>query len=77
MNKKKSLILLKTKALNADFKVPRRSFQKLIKKNEVKPINSQPKNKVNKLLANTNKIILKINQLISKVKESSFASNLK
>jgi hypothetical protein len=38
--------LLKEKALNAAFSVPILATQKLISKNEVKPINSQPKKSI-------------------------------
>ena len=72
-----SLTLLKLKALKLDFNVPRRLCQKLIKKKEVKPIISQPKNKVNKLLAKTNNIILSINQFSNSINKSSLASYLK
>lgn len=75
MNKKTSLILLKKKALKLDFTVPLLVLQKFIKKNEDKPIDSQPKNNVNKLFPNTKTIILNMNQLISKAKISSLASN--
>jgi hypothetical protein len=69
--------LLKKKALKLDLTVPRLVLQKLIKKNDDRPIDSQPKNKVNKLLANTNITILKINQFINKVNVSSLASYFK
>ncbi len=46
MNIKKSLTLLKLKALNADFNVAAFVVQKLIKKKDVKPINSQPKKSI-------------------------------
>ncbi len=65
-NKKKSLNLLKENALKLAFRVPLLSFQKFIKKKEVKPISSHPKNKVNRLFANTRHSILKINQFINK-----------
>ena len=71
INKKTSLILLKKKALKLDFTVPRLLFQKFIKKNEDKPIDSQPRNKVNKLFANIKIIILNINQFINKANKSS------
>ena len=77
INKNTSLILLKRKALKLDLIVPLLVFQKLIKKKETNPIASQPKNTVNRLLAKTSIIILKINQFISKVKTSSCASFLK
>ena len=43
MNIKKSLILLKEKALNADFNVAAFVVQKLIRQKEVNPINSHLK----------------------------------
>lgn len=61
-NIKTSLILLNEYALNAAFNVPMRLDQKLIKKNEVIPIISQPKNKTIKLPELTSSIILKINK---------------
>ena len=45
-NKKKSLTLLKENALKADFSVAVLLVQKFIKKKDVKPINSQPKNNI-------------------------------
>jgi len=72
-----SLNLLKTKALNADFKVDILVDQKLIKKNEVKPINSQPKNKTNKLPLVTKHIILITKQFIKSINLSTFGSYLK
>jgi hypothetical protein len=68
---------LKINALKLDFIVPLLLYQKLIKKKEDKPIDSQPKNKVNKLLAKTSVNILKINHCIRRVKISSFDSYLK
>jgi hypothetical protein len=76
-NRKTSLILLKNKALKLAFIVPRRVCQKLIKKKEESPMDSQPKNRLNKLLDKTKKIMLNINQLISRVNISSLASYLK
>jgi hypothetical protein len=70
-NKKTSLTLLKKKALKLDLTVPRLVLQKLIRKKDDKPIDSQPKNNVNKLLLKTSIIILKINQFINNVKRSS------
>ncbi len=46
INIKKSLTLLKVKALKADLSVAVFVVQKLIKKKEVKPINSQPKKSI-------------------------------
>jgi hypothetical protein len=76
-NKKTSLILLKKNALKLDLTVPLLVLQKLIKKKDDKPIDSQPKNNVNKLLLKTSIIILKINQFISRVNMSSCASYFK
>jgi hypothetical protein len=76
-NKKTSLILLKKNALKLDLTVPLLVLQKLIKKKDDKPIDSQPKNNVNKLLLKTSMIILKINQFISRVNMSSCASYFK
>jgi hypothetical protein len=76
-NKNKSLTLLKKKALKLDLTVPRLVLQKLIKKKEDRPIDSQPKNNVNKLSAKTRIIILNMNQFINIVNISSLASYLK
>ena len=46
MNIKKSLTLLNVKALNADFRVATLVVQKLIKKKDVRPMSSQPKNNI-------------------------------
>lgn len=77
INKDASLNLLKTKALNADFKVETLVDQKLIKKNEVKPISSQPRNKTKKLPLVTKHIILITKQFINKVNLSTLGSYLK
>ena len=77
INKATSLNLLKTKALNADFKVETLVDQKLIKKNEVKPINSQPKNKTKKLPLVTKQIILMTKQFINNINLSTLGSYLK
>jgi len=53
------------------------NFQKLINKKEVKPINSQPKIRVKKLLPHTNEIMDNINQFISNINSSARSSNLK
>ena len=76
-NKEASLNLLNTKALNADFKVETLVDQKLIKKKEVKPINSQPKNKTKKLPLVTKQIMLITKQFISNINLSTFGSYLK
>jgi len=60
--KKTSLILLKTYALNAAFSVPTLVTQKLIKKKEVNPISSHPKNIIIKFPELTKKTILKTNE---------------
>jgi len=73
----KSLILLNINALKADFKVLILVDQKLIKKNDVKPINSHPKNRTNKFPPNTKIHILIINKLINKNKRSTCGSYLK
>lgn len=52
-----SLTLLNEKALNALLSVPIFDVQKLINKNEVIPISSQPSNKVNHEPARTNNVI--------------------
>ena len=59
---KKSLILLKENALKAAFKVPTLVTQKLINKNDVKPIISQPKNIMIKLPEETKNSILMIKE---------------
>ena len=76
-NKKKSLNLLNENALKAAFKVPTLVDQKLIKKNEVRPINSQPKNITIKLPEDTNKIILIINEFRNRISLSTKGSYLK
>lgn len=76
-NKEASLNLLKTNALNADFNVDILVDQKLIKKKDVKPINSHPKNKTKKLPLVTKQIILITKQLIKSVSLSTFGSYLK
>jgi hypothetical protein len=77
INKETSLNLLNVKALNADFKVEILVDQKLIKKNEVNPINSQPKNKTKKLPLVTKQIILITKQFINNINLSTFGSYLK
>ena len=76
-NKNKSLNLLKEKALKAAFKVPTLVDQKLIKKNDVKPINSQPKNNTIRLPEDTNKIILIIKEFKNSKSLSTKGSYLK
>lgn len=76
-NKKTSLNLLNEQALNADLKVPTLFDQKLIKKNDVKPINSQPKIIIIKFPDNTNKIILNIKKFKNTNNRSTKGSYLK
>jgi DNA integrity scanning protein DisA with diadenylate cyclase activity len=73
----KSLNLLKEKALKADLIVPDLVDQKLIRKKEVRPINSQPKKSVIKLPEETKRIILIINELRNNIKRSTNGSYLK
>jgi hypothetical protein len=72
-----SLNLLKTNALKADLTVDILVDQKLIKKKDVKPISSQPKNKTKKLPLITKQIILITNEFINKINLSTFGSYLK
>jgi hypothetical protein len=74
---KKSLTLLNVNALNADFKVAAFAVQKLIKQNEVNPINSQPKNNIIVLPDATKKIILITNDKIKSKNLSTKGSYLK
>ena len=62
------------KALKADFKVEIRVDQKLIKKNEVKPINSQPKNNTKKFPLLTKQTILITKQFINNINLSTLGS---
>jgi hypothetical protein len=62
----RSLILLKINALNAALSVLIFVDQKLIRKNDVSPISSHPKNKTNKFPPKTSMHILIINKLINK-----------
>ena len=77
INKETSLNLLKVKALKADFNVDIRVDQKLNKKKEVKPINSQPKNKTKKFPLVTKQTILITKQLIKSINLSTLGSYLK
>lgn len=70
----KSLILLNKNALNAAFKVLILVDQKLIKKNDVNPINSHPKNITNKFPPTTRMHILIINKFINKNNRSTCGS---
>jgi hypothetical protein len=76
-NKETSLNLLNTKALKAAFNVDILVDQKLIKKKDVKPINSQPKNNTKKLPLVTSIIILITKQFINNINLSTFGSYLK
>jgi len=76
-NKNKSLVLLKEYALNAAFNVPTRADQKLIKKKDVSPIISHPKNKLIRFPEDTKKTILIINIFKNKTKRSTKGSYLK
>ena len=77
INNDTSLNLLNVKALKADFKVDILVDQKLIKKKEVKPINSHPKNKTKKLPLVTKQIILITKQFINNINLSTLGSYLK
>ena len=77
INKETSLNLLKINALNADFNVDTRVDQKLIKKNDVNPINSQPKNSTKKLPLVTKHTILITKQFIKSINLSTLGSYLK
>jgi hypothetical protein len=76
-NKNKSLVLLNEYALKADFNVPTFVDQKLIKKKEVNPIISQPKNIIIKLPEETRKTILIIKEFRNKTSLSTKGSYLK
>jgi hypothetical protein len=75
--KNMSLILLNVNALKLQLSVVTLNFQKLINKNDVKPINSQPIIIVKKLFPITKKIIDNINQFMSKINSSALSSYLK
>jgi hypothetical protein len=77
INKNVSLILLKINALKLDDKVPVLFRQKLISKNEVNPISSQPIIRVKKLLPKIKKIMLNINQFNNNINSSCLSSYLK
>ena len=76
-NKKKSLTLLKENALKADFKVAVLLVQKLIKKKDVNPINSQPKNNIMVLPDETKKTILITKESKNNINLSTRGSYLK
>ena len=77
INNDASLNLLKTNALKADFNVDTLVDQKLIKKKDVRPIISQPKNNTKKLPLVTKHIILITNKFIKRISRSTFGSYLK
>ena len=77
MNIKKSLTLLNVKALNADFRVATLVVQKLIKKKDVRPMSSQPKNNIMVLPEVTKKIILITKDNINSKNLSTRGSYLK
>ena len=77
INIKKSLILLKVKALNADLRVATFVVQKLIRQNEVNPINSHPKNNIIVFPDVTKKIILITNDKMNNKNLSTRGSYLK
>jgi len=77
INNETSLNLLNVYALNALFSVLILDDQKLINKNDVKPINSQPKKKTIKFPLETNKTILITKQFINKINLSKLESYLK
>jgi hypothetical protein len=72
-----SLTLLKEYALNAAFKVPTLVDQKFIRKNEVRPIISHPKNNIIKFPDDTKKTILIIKLFKNKINLSTKGSYLK
>ncbi len=76
-NKNKSLVLLNEQALKAALSVPTLEDQKLIKKKEVNPIISHPKNKFIRLPEDTKKTILIINIFKNKTNLSTNGSYLK
>lgn len=72
-----SLKRLNKKALKAAFKVEIFVVQKLIKKKDVSPISSQPKNKIIKFPAETKTIILITNKFKKINSRSTCGSYLK
>lgn len=77
MSIQQSLILLKTKALNAAFTLGILVDQKFISKNDVTPINSHPKNITNKLPPVTKHTILITKAFIKSIRRSRCGSYLK
>lgn len=76
-NKNKSLVLLNEYALNAAFNVPTLVDQKLIRKNEVNPIISHPKNRLIRFPAETKNTMLIINMFRKRTSLSTRGSYLK
>jgi hypothetical protein len=68
---------LKEKALKADLRVEDRSPQKLIKKNEVRPISSQPKKKTTRFPEFTRTIILAMKAFMREMSRLTWGSYLK
>jgi hypothetical protein len=76
-NRKRSLVLLKEYALKAAFRVPTLVDQKLIRKKDVNPIISHPKNRLIKFPAETRKTMLIINMFKNSTSLSIKGSYLK
>lgn len=72
-----SLNLLKEKALKADLRVEERSPQKLIKKNDVRPISSHPKKKTTRFPELTSTTILAMNAFMREMSRLTWGSYLK
>ena len=77
IKRKKSLTLLNVNALNADFNVAVFVVQKFIKQNDVKPINSHPKNNIIMFPDATKNIILITNDNKNNKNLSTSGSYLK
>jgi hypothetical protein len=73
-NRKRSLVLLKEYALKAAFRVPTLVDQKLIRKKDVNPIISHPRNKLIKFPEETKKTILIMNIFRNKTRRSTRGS---
>jgi hypothetical protein len=76
-NRKRSLVLLKEYALKAAFNVPTLVDQKLIKKKDVSPIISHPRNRLIKFPAETRNTMLIINMFKKSTSLSIKGSYLK
>jgi len=72
-----SLNLLKEKALKADLRVEERSPQKLIKKNDVRPISSHPKKKTTRFPELTSTTMLAMNAFMREMSRLTWGSYLK